>query len=334
MHSERREGLVRSFLRTGAVVLVALVGMVPLNTKVHAQQGDVTAAARAYSQAQAAELAGDHALAAEMYELANSIMPAPEALRSAVRQRLQLEHFSLAATHALELLRLYPDDAKSRRLAERVLDDTRDDLARLFVRCPSECRLSIDDVAAGTGFATEHEFFAEPGEHLLQAHFGRDGGVTERPLRAQAGERTMVSLRAPPPPPEPEETPGLGGADQEEEPSGLTPWVFYGAAVVTAGLAGVAVWSGVDTKQFHDDVYDPATGYSMETYNEGQDREKRTNILMGVAIGWAVVTAGLAVFFTDWSGDEDEEGEESDTGPRIDVAVTPKGGGLTISSEF
>ena len=84
--------------------------------------GDVAGAAGAFSRAQRAELAGDHARAAEFYELADSMAPTPEALRSALRTRLAAGQRAIAAARAESLRSRYPDDAESKALADKTLD--------------------------------------------------------------------------------------------------------------------------------------------------------------------------------------------------------------------
>src|SRR6187399_2152836 len=79
-----------------------------------AQSGDdVPKAAKAYRQAQQAELSEEYALASDLYELADSLAGSPEALRGAMRMALAAERWAVAAEHALTLERRHPDDKKS-----------------------------------------------------------------------------------------------------------------------------------------------------------------------------------------------------------------------------
>src|SRR5688572_12759748 len=78
----------------GAVLSVAPVALAQ----------DVSGAASAYSRGQQADLTGDHATAAELYELANSLAPSPEALRSALRARRNAGQLAIAGGHAETLL--------------------------------------------------------------------------------------------------------------------------------------------------------------------------------------------------------------------------------------
>src|SRR3954451_24716015 len=76
-----------------------------------ARADDVSGAANAFSRAQKAELSADFAAAAELYELADSLAPAPEALRSALRARKSAGQLEIAAVRAEELMERYPTDA-------------------------------------------------------------------------------------------------------------------------------------------------------------------------------------------------------------------------------
>src|SRR5687768_599387 len=91
LERQRRNGrnvIMKRFMRTARSAILALgIGTGCLCTTHAAFAQDVAAAANAFARAQKAELAGDHAAAAELYELADSLAPAPEALRSALKAR-------------------------------------------------------------------------------------------------------------------------------------------------------------------------------------------------------------------------------------------------------
>src|SRR5690606_10074651 len=103
------------------ILSIVLISMLTLGGEASAD--DVAAASNAYTRAQRAMLAGDYSGAADLFELADSLAPSAAALRSAVRARYAADHETVAATHAAELLRRYPDDVESRRFAERILEE-------------------------------------------------------------------------------------------------------------------------------------------------------------------------------------------------------------------
>ncbi len=70
-------------------------------------------------------------------------------------------------------------------------------------------------------------------------------------------------------------------------------------AGVTVGVAGVLLWSGLDTLKARD-AY--VTSPSEAGYVDGTGRELRTNVLIGVTAALGAATVVGALFFTDWSG--------------------------------
>jgi hypothetical protein len=297
-------------------------------------QDDVTAAANAFSRAQRAELAGDHARAAELFELADSIAPAPEALRSAARQRLAAEHHATAATHAEELLSRYPDQSESRKLARSILDQVGDKLMRYRIVCrEAPCRVRVDGRAASSDADREHVVYLEPGKHEVAAVFEGRGSAEPREVSGKPGERTNVVFSAPPVP-EPEENdpasvpvaPASAVVTDEGEPAGVSPWFFGVGAIVTAGLGGVLVWSGLDVLDKHDE-YEAAP--TREKFEDGQDRERRTNILIGVTAAAGAATLAVALFGTNWSG-----GESDDERAAIGFSAGPDGAMMEVGGSF
>ena len=116
-------------------------------------------------------------------------------------------------------------------------------------------------------------------------------------------------------------------------------------AVVAAALS-VTAWSGVDAKNGVDAFESAARSASSPGINggasptpeqlaqslldEGRQKERRTNILIGVTAGMAVGTAVLGVF-TNWKGESRDA-----TSRRIEpsIGVTKNGGAVTIKGRF
>ena len=169
----------------------------------HAQEQagpDVPAAARAFQAAQRAQLEGDTAGAARLYELADSIAASPEALRSAIRSHVAAGSFARAATLALEAQRRYPDDAEAMALSGEVLAQHAVELGRLHVRCDVPCALVCDGQALGTESVQELDLFLAPGVHMIGARYDGDR-EREEPIELTAGELRELSMQAPPPMP-------------------------------------------------------------------------------------------------------------------------------------
>lgn len=296
---------------------------------------DVTAAANAYSKAQKAEVAGRHDEAAELYELADSIAPTPEALRSALRARLAAGQLSTAAGHAETLLARYPDDAESKKLATDTLDKAGKKLARLEAHCsPRECSLAVDGAAASPDPKTDHVIWIEAGSHEVVAVFG-SSRAEPRSFEAKVGDRQQLAFEAPPekarvaPTAKPSEAgtdAAAGPVDRGVAPKasrGLSPTYFIVGAVVTVGLGAASTWSGLDVLSAHDDYEKKPT---ESAYQDGLDRQRRTNVLLGATGVFALSTVIVGVF-TDWSG-----GPEGSAALR--VAPTADGRGVQLHGRF
>jgi hypothetical protein len=83
------------------------------------------------------------------------------------------------------------------------------------------------------------------------------------------------------------------------------PAVFITGAALTGVGLGVTVWSGINTlnNPGKNAVKAACVGQTAacQTYQTGLDHQTRTNVLIGVTSGLAVVTALVGVFFTQWS---------------------------------
>lgn len=325
-----------SFFFFGTLAVTALATFLPTNL---ASAQDVVGAANAFSRAQKAELSGDHDTAAELFELADSLVPSPEALRSALRSRKNAGQLATAALHAEALTDRYPDDVRSKDLVRATLELASKSLMRFEIDCqPRACAVLIDGAAATVEAKNRHVLYIDPGKHDVMAGFGE---VRSQPQVAQGepGERGSLTFSyAPAPAAETEIAIGsphsaeIGGGNLSADSGtanheGLPPWVFFAGVAVTAGLGGVTVWSGLDVLRLHDEYEKNRT----ETgYQEGRNKELRTNILIGVTAAAGVATAVVAIF-TRWkdSGNSRVQGKV-----QAAVGVVPNGGLLSVSGNF
>ncbi len=300
------------------------------------EKGDVAAAANAFSRAQRAALKGDYSRAAELFELADGLSPSPEAVRSAVSARKAAGQLALAAGEAEELKRRYPDDDKSQKLAEEIIAEAQKKLGRQQVNCaPSACQLVVDDAAAGTDAKKEHVTYLEPGQHSLVAVFGERRTAPET-VTVTAGSTGKITFHDPPAQAKPSApapvaaSTGEPGHDQGTHLStasgGLSPWYFATGAVVTGALGGVSIWSGLDTLSAHDKYKKHET---QAGYQDGLDRERRTNILIAATSVAAAATITLAVF-TDFGGHSSDKQASVATS----VAASPDGASLLFRGRF
>jgi hypothetical protein len=290
-----------------------------------AARADVSSAARAFSEGQAAQLAGKLERAADAFELAYSIQPSKEALRSAARMRLQVGHQARAANHAVLLLTQYGDDPPSAALAQEILQQTESSLCRLAVTCEAPgCSLSTDGRALSMSAAEAHVVYVAPGEMELVLSFGTESVTRE--IQAQAGARIDLRVAAPPPSPlaKASAVETKAKAPRQTKATGARGWprmVVYAGAGLTAALGGVTLWSGLDTQSAHDDYVKAPT---KEGWDDGRDKQLRTNILLGATAAAALATAAIAVFHTNWSGER----------ASLTVAPTSSGATLGLATSF
>ena len=285
---------------------------------------DVAAAAEAFAMGQRAELARDHARAAEFYELADSLAPSPQALRSAAKNWLLADEPALAATRATSLTRRYPDDEENAELVGEILGKTEPMLTRLSVTCDRPCVLSADNSALTVERALSHDVFVTPGAHTLVASFGKGQRVQEI-VEGRAGESMDVAFEVPAaPPPEVDEgtaTP-IDTSDapvEERKLARLSPAYFAVGAVVTAALGGVTLWSGLNVLSQNDDYKADPT---RERYETGRRAETRTNVLIASTAIAGAATVVLGVF-TDWKRGRSNRRARSSATPRFVLTPGP-----------
>jgi hypothetical protein len=155
--------------------------------------------------------------------------------------------------------------------------------------------------------------FLSPGKHTIRAGWSEDRAQSKA-IEGAAGGSAEITFEAPPIPekPGPEPVAPLPGPDVTADrpvgppPSGISPVVFWIGAGMTAVAGGITIWSGVDTlnNPGKEKVQTECAGQgtSCELYQEGKDKELRTNILLGTTGVLGVATIVVGAFFTDWSG--------------------------------
>ena len=327
--------------RRFGVVVALLFAAAPATLRAQERgpsEADVQAAARAFEQGQAAQLQEQYARAADMFELADRLAASAPALRSAIRNHLAAGNHVRAATLALVALDRYATDATTRQVADEALQHAQT-LARLIVTCREPCALTVDGGAAVTSPVESLELFVEPGAHTVRAVWDGREPVT-REVTGQAGSTVRLEIEAPaaaePEPvvePEPVAAPEPAPIAQpeprplpppEDDASGVPPWMFFAAAGVTVAVVALTLWSGLDMLSVRDDYRDDPT---KERYDDGIARQTRTNVLIGVSVGLAALTAGLGALFTDWSGEER-------LAARGGIFLADGGGGLTLAGRL
>ena len=283
---------------------------------------DIKHAARAFDIARNAFGTEDYATAADEFETADGYAPSPVALQWAIDAHHRAGNSARAATLAALAKQRHPDVAELVELAERVVSETEADLIEVQVVCEQPCELFVDSKIVHGAPASTRTLYLNPGSYALTASFGTSGKAKAEQVEGQAGDARSV-LFAPPAlgvsgsgedaPPEGMDDPFAEDFRSTTEPGtdeapaqsgGWSPTVFWVSASLTAVSGAVTIWSGLDTQSNPgpDTVKEKCKGQgeSCPEYQAGLERQKRTNILLGVTGGLAVFTVVSAIL-TDWS---------------------------------
>lgn len=299
-------------------IIISFVLISTLALVGEASAEDVAAAAKAYARAQQAMLSGDYSGAADLFELADSLAPSAAALRSAVRARYTAGHQAVAATHAAELLRRYPDELESRRFAEQILEELGPTLGGVSLSCSSPCTVEVDQQAVGTALRREHVFFVAPGEQEITATFDGDERAS-RTVTAVAGERISVQLEEPPDAVLPASVSATSGDDAESD--GISKYWMIGTGTVAVGLGVTATVFGMSTLDARDDIRAKVALGDREAAERAYEDAENTQLLTNLFIGGAAVAGATTIVLalvTDWSGSGHE------------VSVQPSRGGGSV----
>ncbi|MDD9936654.1 MAG: hypothetical protein OXT09_23785 [Myxococcales bacterium] len=182
---------------------------------------------------------------------------------------------------------------------------------------------------AGVLFEAAH--VAVPSQVALEQAI-RSYELAKRPrdverVRAElAGKPGEAPEPAPVEPPQP--APAVARASTSD---GLPPEVFYGALVLTAGMAAVTVWSASEMYAAADDYEralrdgeagDPrAVGHAHFARTRAQAGETRTRLLLGASVALGVTSGLLGLLWTDF--------DHPDEAPPV-VQVGSDGRGLRV----
>ncbi|HLV21797.1 MAG TPA: hypothetical protein VKZ49_12970 [Polyangiaceae bacterium] len=314
----------------------------------------IKAAAGQFDLGREAFKSSNYAEAAEYFEAADRHAPSAAAIELAIRSRDRAGQLDRAATLAALATRRHPDKSDLAELAEGIFARAGEELHRLRVTCEEPCELLINNKLVHGRPATERIIYLNPGNFVIRAGFGDDRLASEK-VDAAAASQSDLDFQVP----DPDQTEVItdptsdldlndsvfgesdtGGRDEGAAPKsggGLPPTVFWVGLGLTA-VGGVAtVWSGLDTvnNPGADAVRDQCRGQgtSCPLYQDGLERQQRTNTLLAVTGGLGLATGIIALFLTDWSGGAPPKQEAAARSKRI--AVNPwidLGRGATIGA--
>lgn len=261
-----------------------------------AASADVARAQAKFAEGEAAFSRGDFLAAAQAFDAAFAADPNPTSLFNAARSWERAGETVRAANLYRRFLRDAPGDTPYRERATASLAELGRRLGRIEIVGAELARPSVDG-AAIDGNVT----YVSPGSHRVEGDV-RGGHASER-VTLSADQTLTVALEPPRPEPRDPLPPGpRPAAPQPAAPArgGVTPWILLPFGAATAALGVTLIWSGVDTLVARDQYLQLSEEAKVEFYPDGKFAQDRTNVLIGVTAGMAVVTGAIALFAVDF----------------------------------
>jgi len=305
----------------------------------------VRTAAEAFDRGREAYKTEDYVEAAEQFESADANAPSAAALELAIRARDKAGQLDRAATLAALALSRHPDDPNIQKIAPPIVERAKAELFQLDLKCNEPCDVTVAGKIAPGRRATDRTVFVGPGTYAVRAGWSGERSASKS-VEASKGAAGTLDFSAPEVPvasqpvsaavkPVTDEPPADEGAQAS---SGKLPQsVFWVGVGLTAVAGGVTLWSGLDTQSNPgpDKVRDAckrlADGSQSadcdSLYNQGLDKQHRTNLLLGVTAGVGVATAVIGAFFTDW-------GRSNQPASDAEVAAKARPKGFSIQPWF
>jgi hypothetical protein len=252
---------------------------------------DLKAAAKLFAEGQRSYREGDYRHAAEAFETAYKKAPRLPPLYNAARAWQKGGELVRAANLYASYLRKAPPSAPDRNNATSALRDLESRVAKLEVHAVDFTDLKLDGVPVDVEDQSVASLlvYVTPGSHVVEGkHAGKS--AQERPS-ATAGASMSVVLVA-----KEEAAPPPVVMEPEKPHGGWSPIVVIVGGGLTAVAGGLLVWSGIDTLNQRSTFDASPTQQNLDT---GKSDQARTNVLLGVTLGLAVLT-GVAAIFVDW----------------------------------
>lgn len=283
----------RTFVLGSVLGLAAAATPAIVRAQDAATNDDRRQAGKDFSDGDRAFKAGDFRAAAEAYERAYKRMPHPAALWNAARAWHRSGDLARAANLYARYLQEAPAGARDRNSAQKALAEVAPKLGHLQIHASGLTGVKVD----GDPLAAD-EVYVTPGAHVVEAQTS-DGHVARQSQNVDAGDTVSVALVASNDAPAPTTNPAATPPAETGGGRSWSPIVVYFGGAVTLALAGITVWSGVDTLS-QKDAFDKNP--TQQNLDSGQQAQTRTNGLLGATIGVGLLTGAAAVFLVDWHG--------------------------------
>ena len=304
--------VARGVLCASLAIPVALPPVVPQAVAGTVSPKDKKKAAARFKEAEALFQKHAYAEAAQAFEEANSIAPHPSVLLNAINAWSLAGQPARAAALSQRLIDDGQTDEKSKEEARSKLADLQGKIGRLNIRGAQLKQLTLDGKAIEPG-----EVIVDPGDHQIEAEV--DGHPVRRKVSVVAGSSQQILLDAPATAATTAAaTTAPAATTASEAPAeskkGLPPAVVYVGGAITLGLLGATIWSGLDTVKARDEFDQKATKTEADK-EAGIAKQTRTNVFIGATAVVGLLTTGVALFATDWSGGKKKEGARLRVGP-------------------
>ncbi len=265
---------------------------------------ELAEASRLFEQGAALHASGRFAEAARSFAEADDVAPDAAALEAALLAVLETDDAVLAMRLASRTAR-EPASQPLTRLAERARRRFAERVGRVVVHCDG-CEASIDGEKIAPGIASVVEVGVHEVTIVVGGHRERRSVDVEPssivtllpvgPPAAVSGDPSGVAVPSPSTP-APVASPPTRVADS----AGPSPvWFWVGVGLTGASLGGT-IASAVDTASKREDF---EAAPSRRLADAGEAAQLRTNALIGVTAGLAVVTGVLGIFVVDWGDDQ------------------------------
>ncbi|MCS6899528.1 MAG: hypothetical protein RMJ98_07430 [Myxococcales bacterium] len=293
-------------------VPLLLLGPGPTAHAANVSPKDKKRAAALFKEGEALFQKHAYAEAAQAFEEANSVAPHPSVLLNAIHAWSLAGQPARAAVLCQKLITDPEADDQSKEEARSRLAELRGKIGTLNIRGTQVKKLTLDGKTIEAG-----EVIVDPGDHLIEADV--EGKPVRRKVSVVAGSSQQILLDAPkeeaPKSPVTMSAPApTVGEIQVEPKKGFSPVVVYVGGVLTAGLLGVTVWSGLDTVKARED-FDKKAVKTEADKQAGLAKQTRTNVLIGATAVMGLLTTGVALFATNWSGTKKKGGAWLRVGP-------------------
>lgn len=238
---------------------------------------------------------------------------------------------------AIEQLDLVQSDAEAdkdlKSRAERERRDAERALARVTFRLSDPQREQVELDGNAIKLQPGAELSLDPGLHHVRVISGSaivldqdlDLAPSER-VELRVGERSrridvVVVPDASPANPPVSRAPTTPSSSSRH----LSPVWFVAGAGATAALAGLTIWSGLDTRSafsdYERDLPRLTQAEADARVSDGHSLELRTNLLLAGSVVCAAGTAALGIWFVDFSGQQ-----------RTSLGLSPSG--VALSGKF